>query len=619
MEQFNILVGLQRYNAQLETNVRNMLTIMYGGEDRVNILFVYSATEYEDAIQHGVTVFHATVIIEDLSAGFIHCISTFKRKYNSEHYVIVIPDKLRATSHLERLISSEIYNGLYQSQCVPKEIRALLEHERTRLEAVTYYDVENFLRGECNPDSYDLEVIQKKMGLEDVEKTEIVRDKNGNAVMKIHRILSSGAEKKKYESMVDDVIGALVDDDIDVALEDAGMSTYHLAERTDISPKVISVVKDIKNFFESEKGAHIANGIRLGSISEEYLKLYLAKTQMPSWMALTEEDRVLCLKEVKKMFEGYEVITPYIDDENVSDIRILSPSDVNVKVNGVWYKTELVFRDELSYGRFMNKISSINKGAISRSDAQGLFTDSKTHPDYKLRISMTHEMLQANEHATVHIRKIDKKKKSFEKLLGENLFKIQEIKLLIKAVRDGKSIIIGGASGSGKTILLNMLIEYLNANVCGVVVQEADEIFSNTKRNITFQHPVVGKGDSEIEFSLAKMAESALLQNTEFFCIGEIKGDEAQHFFSACNTGAQAFSTTHAKTVFEIIPRIADLADKANSQSGSDTETSVLKLLSRSVDYVVHMENYHINQIARVAGWDDERREVIYDVYEMLA
>ena len=59
------------------------------------------------------------------------------------------------------------------------------------------------------------------------------------------------------------------------------------------------------------------------------------------------------------------------------------------------------------------------------------------------------------------------------------------------------------------------------------------------------------------------------------------------------------------------VERIADLARGAGYG-----QEQMLKMLARNVDFVVNMHKYKVRTIAGVVGWDDEQKEVVYDVYK---
>ena len=244
---------------------------------------------------------------------------------------------------------------------------------------------------------------------------------------------------------------------------------------------------------------------------------------------------------------------------------------------------------------------------------QIVFSDIKTNPKARFRISVSHKSINTNGLTTASIRKIDKTKKLAHELIGEGYWTKEQAALLVNAIRKKKTIIFCGGSGSGKTVGLNCLLEYLADNITGICIQEAEELFANNKNNLEFQHSIAAKGEGKVKVTLKDLATQGLLKNAQLFVIGEIKGNEAEDFFTAANTGAQCLCTTHANTAFDALERIADLARGAGY-----SQEQMLKMLSRNVDFVVNMHKYKVRTIAGVVGWDDEQKEVVYDVYDFV-
>jgi len=377
-----------------------------------------------------------------------------------------------------------------------------------------------------------------------------------------------------------------------------------------LEPEWMEPYKDKLRKYSRGKGLYFFQSYEKGDITEEefeeVIKGVLKKYELDA------EKEQLVYESFMRDVASYGKLDAVIATPEVTDIRLINKDTINVQIKGEWYRSNISFAEEEEYLSFLHHICSKNHAAVNVRQAQNIFTDIETNPLARLRFTVTHSLLNSSGTMTCHIRKVDKVKKSTPQLIKEGLFTAKQAGFLINAIKHGKSIIICGGSGSGKTVVLNNLLEYEADSVCGVCIQEADELHSDTKKNIEFQHSISAKGEGKVEYTLRQLATMALLKNVELFIIGEIKGDEARDFFTASITGAQVLCTTHADSCFEALPRIADLA----KYTGDYTQKDLLKMLSRSIDYVVYLENYKMMQIAGVVGWDDDRKDIIYDLYD---
>src|SRR5207244_803662 len=124
-------------------------------------------------------------------------------------------------------------------------------------------------------------------------------------------------------------------------------------------------------------------------------------------------------------------------------------------------------------------------------------------------------------------------------------------------VRDGL-VIVAGATGSGKTTTLAMLIELLNqtGGYRIITVEEPVEyLFPRAANSVVTQREVGGD-----VLTFADGLRSGLRQDPDVILVGEIRDREtAQMALSAAETGHLVFSTLHTRDAKGAITRFADL------------------------------------------------------------
>ena len=119
---------------------------------------------------------------------------------------------------------------------------------------------------------------------------------------------------------------------------------------------------------------------------------------------------------------------------------------------------------------------------------------------------------------------------------------------LIWAAREAKGIVFTGKGSSGKTTLMNTLLEYTPCNASGLIIQESDELFSS-KPEMTVEHITE-------DYDLKDLAKNGLLTDIDYFIIGEVKGEEAMYFINACDTGNKAWCSVHSPNSEEAINKL---------------------------------------------------------------
>lgn len=369
--------------------------------------------------------------------------------------------------------------------------------------------------------------------------------------------------------------------------------------------------KDKLRAFFRQAGLMTFQAFENGDVSRVDFEAVIYK-ELAKYKLLRDKAAPVCESFMKDIL-SYGRLDNLINSQDISDIRLMDRNTVNVQYHGVWYRTNVKFATEEEYVYFINRMCTINHSAVNIREADTVFTDIQTFAGYILRITVTHSLLSTAATYSAHIRISPRKKKTAEELITERFWTREQAAFITTAVRKKKSIIICGSSGSGKTVLLNLLLECMDPGLCGTCIQESDELHSETHPNIEFLHSVTAKGEGGVEYTLKRIATKALLKNAEAFIIGEIKGDEATDFFTASRT-SKVYATTHSDDCFGALPRLSELAKYNADYSQAD----ILRILSKNIDYVIYCEQYKVKQIAGVVGYDRDRDDVVYDLYDFV-
>lgn len=315
--------------------------------------------------------------------------------------------------------------------------------------------------------------------------------------------------------------------------------------------------------------------------------------------------------ELAGLFEqyifGYSKISPLIDDDEVSDIRIVSFDNIRVKRKGKRMDAGITFESEKEYRQFVDYVATKNQVNISNLNAIQRFTDADSHPDFILRFTISMPLVNTYEAPYLCIRKVPRNFPEMQELIRREMLDRELAELLIQRFRTGSTLICGGNS-SGKTTLLNALKETLPDDMAILVAQQADELTTKRHPDMMFMHSLPGSGESQVNYDLKNISIAGLTMDVDFFIIGEVKGDEALYLLNAAYTGQLCAATIHAPAADKATDKLVDYAMYSSRYSREE-----LMKMMECFTTTVFMEKYKVKQIFVNKGWDREKGELVYE------
>lgn len=368
--------------------------------------------------------------------------------------------------------------------------------------------------------------------------------------------------------------------------------------------KVDSLLNDVIDHYtkvDMKSLNFVQRGIKTKLVFVEEVREFLRRKE--------SDDLVIeeVIEQLKRFLWGYYILEDLIEDDTISDIKVISFDNIRIKRLGVRMNSDVKFSSQDKYKQFVNAVAVKNCRSLSDINAIQTFTDKKTSKKFILRFNITTEYVTSTESPYLHIRKISKKKKLIQDLIEEKMMDVETAEYLVKMATNGNGIIFTGKGASGKTTIMNALIDEIPHSESGLVIQENEELFTNTHPDMMFQHVVLTNGEGKIQYTLKDLAINGLLVDLDYFIIGEIKGSEALYFFNASYTGHRCWATVHGNSANEALNKLADYIKYESSYTTQD----ILKMLT-NISCVVFMENYKVKEISEIWGWDKSINDLRY-------
>ena len=214
------------------------------------------------------------------------------------------------------------------------------------------------------------------------------------------------------------------------------------------------------------------------------------------------------------------------------------------------------------------------------------------------------------------IRKFTSRHYTVDDLIARGTLTQPIADFLAEQIRSGKTLLISGGTGTGKTTLLRILADSIPDCDRIVVIEDTAELHIQ-KPNILAVECQTDTFKTSISFD--DLLKSALRWRPDRIILGEVRGIEARTLLDSFNTGhAGSMATIHANSAEKALRRFANLVMRSHAQTTfSDTEAEI----AEAVDFVVHVERQSgrrvVREVLAVRGYDrDAKRFLIESVFE---
>ncbi|WP_298284159.1 P-type DNA transfer ATPase VirB11 [Novosphingobium sp.] len=158
--------------------------------------------------------------------------------------------------------------------------------------------------------------------------------------------------------------------------------------------------------------------------------------------------------------------------------------------------------------------------------------------------------------------------------------------LLKSAVKQRKNILIAGGTSSGKTTLLNALLQEIPGDERLILIEDTSELqlkHANAVGLIAARSPL-----GEAEIGVDDLLIASLRMRPDRIILGELRGQEVKTYLRAVNTGHPgSLSTIHADSPERAIDQIALIVMQDGSNMAWD---DVVNYVTRSIDVIVQMK-----------------------------
>lgn len=276
-------------------------------------------------------------------------------------------------------------------------------------------------------------------------------------------------------------------------------------------------------------------------------------------------------------FDSWGPLAPLLQDESITEILVNGPFEIWFERNGRLHKHDDTFFSELSFRNCLERICQAAKTHVSIEHpcADGHFLD--------FRLSLIgSDLTRSAPHLS--LRRHPKNPWTFQKLHDRGWCGSEWISVMEKLVRERKSFLVIGPTGSGKTSVLNSFLGLLPENERVVVIEDTPEIALPNGASMKLltredPHGLLPTVDQ------TQLVKRSLRLRPDRIVMGEVRGSEAKDFLMALATGHEgSFGTLHAQDAAQALIRLEMLIQMGAPQWSLQ---AIRKLIQLSLDCVV--------------------------------
>jgi len=270
-------------------------------------------------------------------------------------------------------------------------------------------------------------------------------------------------------------------------------------------------------------------------------------------------------------------LQPLLDNPEIEEIWINGPDEVFIAEAGLSKKIHL----NISESQIKVVVEKMLRSTGRRLDRSTPFVDASLADGSRLHVVIP-DITKSNW--SINVRKFPERIINLQELTESETLTIEQQDILINAVRDGKNILVSGATQSGKTTLLCALLNEISSNQRIISVEETFELKIMKPDWVamqTRQANLEGVG----EVNLRRLIKEALRMRPNRLIVGEVREAESLDLLIALNSGLPGACTIHANSARDAILKLCTLPLLAGQNISSDF---VNPTVGHAVDLVVH-------------------------------
>lgn len=277
---------------------------------------------------------------------------------------------------------------------------------------------------------------------------------------------------------------------------------------------------------------------------------------------------------------GFGPITYLMNDDNITEIMVNSPSEIYIEVDGILRRENSV--SFVNNEHIIRTIDRLIEQAGKSVDVNKPMVDARLEDGSRINAVIP----PLSKCPIITIRKFRKNIVDMENLIGNGSLTPYMARFLEACVKAKLNILVSGGASAGKTTLLNILGNYIDNEERIITIEDVRELNLPQEHVISLETKV-SNYDGVGEITVRDLVRNSLRMRPDRIIIGEVRGSEAFDMLQAMNTGHDGSLTSlHANGCKDALNRLETMV----LMDGIDIPVNAIReYINDAIDIVVHI------------------------------
>lgn len=275
-----------------------------------------------------------------------------------------------------------------------------------------------------------------------------------------------------------------------------------------------------------------------------------------------------------------DILQPYIEDEQVSEIMVNGKDHIFVEKNGMIQKAEIQFDTTEDLEELIRRLAAGVRREINELNP---IVDARL-PDGS-RVNAVYKNIALNG-PILTIRKFPQKAIDMPALIKMGSITKEAADFLQSMVKAGYNCFISGGTSSGKTTFLNVLSNFIPHDERVILIEDSAELQIKQIRNLVRLECKQTNVQQKGRVTMEDLIKTSLRMRPDRIIVGEVRGKEVMDMIQAMNTGHDgSLSTGHGNSISGMLRRLESMF----LQAADFPIDAIRAQIAEGIDLIIHL------------------------------